>query len=85
MYIELPTSTVNQVRMSRDNRGVSPQVMHGGGVMPSTSSGLNNFGMAGGGIKTASLNEIWEDLKSGIEAVYSQQTMSKPRYMTLYS
>lgn len=75
--------------MSRDNRGMSPQVMgngsSGGGVMPSTSSGLNNFGMAGGGMKTASLNEIWEDLKSGIEAVYSQQTMSKPRYMTLYS
>lgn len=72
---------------------MSPQVIGngssgagvGGGVMPSTSSGLNNFGMAGGGMKTASLNEIWEDLKSGIEAVYSQQTMSKPRYMTLYS
>lgn len=57
----------------------------GGANVAGTSSGLNNFGMAGGGMKTASLNEIWEDLKSGIEAVYSQQTMSKPRYMTLYS
>lgn len=63
---------------------MSPQVLSNG-VMPTTSSnsGQNNFGS--GGMKTASLNEIWEDLKSGIEAVYSQQTMSKPRYMTLYS
>jgi hypothetical protein len=66
--------------MSRDSRGMSPQVM-----IPSTSSQqqVNNF--SNGGMKTASLNEIWEDLKEGIEAVYSQQTMSKPRYMALYS
>ena len=69
--------------MSRDTRGMSPQVS-GNGAMPSTSQ--NTFVSSGsGGMKTASLNEIWEDLKSGIEAVYSQQTMSKPRYMTLYS
>lgn len=62
---------------------MSPQVS-GNGAMPSTSQ--NTFVSSGsGGMKTASLNEIWEDLKSGIEAVYSQQTMSKPRYMTLYS
>lgn len=36
-------------------------------------------------VKAATLIEIWEDLKSGIESVYSQQTMSKPRYMSLYS
>ncbi len=68
--------------MSRDSRGVSPQV-----IMPSTSSQqqVNNFSNGGSCMKTASLNEIWEDLKEGIEAVYSQQTMSKPRYMTLYS
>lgn len=48
------------------------------------SSAVNNFGSVGS-MKTASLTEIWQDLKAGIEAVYSQQTMSKPRYMTLYS
>lgn len=74
--------------MSRGTRGMSPQVLSNGSVMPSTSSnintGQNNFGSAGN-MRTASLTEIWEDLKDGIEAVYSQQTMSKPRYMTLYS
>lgn len=69
--------------MNQDSRGMSPQVMTGA----SGSQATNNFGNGGGGggMKTASLNEIWEDLKAGIEAVYSQQTMSKARFMTLYS
>lgn len=37
------------------------------------------------GMKTASLNEIWEDLRKGIESVYQQQTMSKSDYIILYT
>ncbi len=37
------------------------------------------------GVRTASLSEIWEELKNGIESVYSQQTMTKATYMRLYS
>lgn len=35
--------------------------------------------------KMASLSEIWDDLKEGIESVYQQQTMSKARYIILYT
>ena len=42
--------------------------------------------MDANGIKSAAtLNEIWEDLRLGIESVYQQQTMSKKRYMLLYT
>jgi hypothetical protein len=37
------------------------------------------------GVRTASLSEIWDELKQGIESVYSQQTMTKATYMRLYS
>lgn len=62
--------------MSKD-RGYSPH----NGVVTSTPPQM----VTGANLKQATLTEIWEDLKSGIESVYSQQTMSKPRYMTLYS
>lgn len=50
----------------------------------------NNNGQSetGGGNnnRTAlSLGDIWEDLCVGIESIYQQQTMSKARYMILYS
>ena len=56
-------------------------------LQPGTSNNAANTYSSGGGgmVKAATLIEIWEDLKSGIESVYSQQTMSKPRYMSLYS
>lgn len=56
------------------------------GYSPHNGISSNTVQMAtGANLKQATLNEIWDDLKSGIESVYSQQTMSKPRYMTLYS
>ena len=33
----------------------------------------------------ASLDGIWPDLMGGIESVYSQEPMSKARFMLLYS
>jgi hypothetical protein len=73
--------------MNTRDRGYSPHTSNG----TSSNSASTSQQMAAsspataGNLKTASLNEIWQDLKLGIESVYSQQTMSKPRYMTLYS
>jgi hypothetical protein len=53
--------------------------------MAGTSLTLGANNNINNNLKTATLNDIWDDLKSGIESVYSQQTMSKPRYMNLYS
>ncbi len=65
------------------NRGYSPHVTSNG-IAPSTSQQMASPS-AVANLKAATLIEIWDDLKSGIESVYSQQTMSKPRYMGLYS
>ncbi len=35
--------------------------------------------------KTINMDEVWEDLKTGIDRIYQQQKMSRPRYMELYT
>ena len=64
--------------MNRD-RILSPQIAN---IPMSSSQALNDPNNVK---SSANLNEIWEDLKTGIESIYQQQTMSKKRYMILYS
>lgn len=37
------------------------------------------------GLKTTSLDQIWDDLKEGIQQIYLKQNMERKKYIQLYT
>lgn len=57
----------------------------GSQMLATTSNGQPETAAGSNSRPTQSLNDIWKDLSDGIDSIYQQQTMSKARYMILYS